>query len=61
MELIIQLWKKIAIAINWKYLRKKFWWNREDKKKMNEDEMEDMQVGYGLHVTRIIYMCGIQK
>ena len=39
---MIQLWKKIAIAINWKYLQKKFQWNKENEKKMNKNKMEDM-------------------
>ena len=60
-KLMVQLWKKIAIAINWKYLRKKFQWDEENKKEVNEDKMEDMQIDHGSHVTGMIYVCKIWK
>ena len=61
MELTMQLWKEIAIAINWKYLKKRFQWDEENKEKINEDKVEDMQVSHKLHIAGMIYAHGIQK
>ena len=61
MGLMVQLWREIAIAISWKYLRKGFRWDEEDEERVNKDEVEDMQVGYGSHVAGMIYVHGIQE
>ena len=58
-KLTMQLWKEIAIVINWKYLKKKFQWNEKNKKKINKNKMENMQMDHELHVTRMIYACKI--
>ena len=42
-------------------MQKKFQQDEENKKRMNKNEMEDMQTGYKLHVTGIIYVCKIWK
>ena len=61
MKLTIQLWKEIAITINQKYLQKEFRWDEENKKGMNKDEVENMQINHELHVAGMIYVHKIRK
>ena len=59
--LTMQLWKEIAIAINQKYLKKRFQQDEEDEERVNEDEVENMQINHESHVTGMIYTHGIRK
>ena len=61
MGLTMQSWREIAIAISQKYLKKGFQRDEKDKKRVNEDEMKDMQVGHRSHMAGIIYVRGIRE
>ena len=55
----MQPWKKITIAISRKYLKKGFQQDKENKKKVNENKVKDMQANHGSHVAKMIYACRI--
>ena len=42
-------------------MQKKFQQDKKDKKKVNKDEIKDMQISHKSHIAGMIYMCKIQK
>ena len=51
----------MIIAISRKYLKKGFRRDEKDEKKINENEIEDMQTSHGSHITRMIYARKIKE